>query len=74
VSAHASPARLLGIRPGVVGRGLLAENLQRGSKSFLPGFDQLGFFGFLFAQSQRSASLGFQAIKIRESFLERCLH
>src|ERR1700730_13584514 len=47
-----------------------AEQCQRRLKSFLPGFNQLGFFGLLFAQGECRLSVGFQAGQVRASALK----
>jgi hypothetical protein len=41
-------------------------------KSFLPGFNQLGFFRLLFAQGECRLSVGFQAGQVRQMMKSYC--
>ena len=57
-------------RCGITGRSFAAEQFQRRLKSFLPGFDQLGFLGHLFAQGERGLSVNFQIRQVHASSFE----
>jgi hypothetical protein len=79
-----SPARLVRIRCGsagcgnigcgsvgcgIAGRNCRAEHFHGRSKTFLAGFDQPGFLGFLFAQRERRPSVSLQRVQIRPNSL-----
>jgi hypothetical protein len=69
---HSPSHRLfaVGIFLDIAGSNFVAQHLDGRSKSFLPGFDQLGFLGFLFAERERRLSVSFEPIQVRAGFLK----
>jgi hypothetical protein len=73
------PTGALSARPPRLGSSTTAgsfagQHLHRRSKTFLPGFDQSGFLGFLFAQGEGRPSISFQHVQVLVSFLKGCRH
>ena len=69
---HSSPHRLFAVRicPDIAGSNFTTQYIDGRSKSFLPGFEQLGFLGFLFADRERRLSVSFQCIQVRAGSLK----
>ena len=70
IGAAGISGKLSVLSRGIVTGISFAEQCQRRVKSFLPGFNQLGFFGLLFAQDECRLSVGFQASQVRASSLK----
>ena len=72
---HSSPHRLFaGICPDIAGSNFTTQQLDGRSKPVLPGFDQLGLLGFLFAERERRLSVSFQCIQVRAGSLKSLFH